>query len=192
MAGIKIKEEKILSKEHAVLKQLHFDIQKKDGDWERQVREVFDHGNAVTILLYNPDAKTILLTKQFRIATYVNGSKDGMLLETCAGLLEEGENPEEAVIREVEEETGYIISNVQKLFEAYSSPGAYSELVHYYAASYSPDQKQSDGGGLEEEGEEIRLVEMPFQQALSMISEGQIKDAKTILLLYYLQAKQLL
>jgi GDP-mannose pyrophosphatase NudK len=192
MAQIKLNDEKIIFEGHGTLKQLHFDLQKKDGEWETQTREVFDHGNAATILLYNRENKTVVLTKQFRIASYVNGNNNGMLVETCAGLLEEGEDPNETIIREVEEETGYVIKEVKKVFEAYTSPGAFTELVHYYIAPYTKEQKQAAGGGLEEEGEEVKVLELSFEAALQMVKRGEIKDAKTILLLYHLQLEQLI
>jgi nudix-type nucleoside diphosphatase (YffH/AdpP family) len=189
MAQIRIKEEKVIYDQHSVLKEFKFDIQKANGEWEEQKREVFDHGNAVTVLLYNKEKKTVVLTRQFRMATHVNGNAGGELLETCAGLLEEGETPETAVIREVEEETGYKISNVQKVCEAFTSPGAFSERVFFYVAPYTDGQKVAAGGGLEEEGEEVKVIEMDFKEALRKIESGGIIDAKTILLLYYLQTK---
>ena len=192
MAQVKIKDEKILSDDHFVLKRLEFEIQKKDGQWETQKREVYDHGNAVTVLLYNKEARTVVLTKQFRIATFVNGNSSGMLLETAAGLLEEGESPEDAMLREIKEETGYEISGVQKVYEAYSSAGSLSELIYFYVAPYTPQQKVEEGGGLAEEGEEVKIIEMPFDKAIQMIENGEIRDAKTIMLLQYAQLKNLL
>jgi GDP-mannose pyrophosphatase NudK len=189
MAQVKIKKEKVLSDEHTTLKSIEFDMQKKNGEWETQTREVFDHGNAATVLLYNPDEKTVLLTKQFRIATYVNGNSTGMLIETPAGLLEEGEAPEKTMIREIKEETGYDVNEVKKVYEAYSSAGAFTELIHFYVASYRKDQKVAKGGGLEEEGEEIKVMEVPFAQAFRMMESGEIKDAKTILLLLHAKVK---
>lgn len=192
MTAINIKEEKVIYKEHGVLKELQFDKKNKQGEWEEQTRVLFNHGNAATVLLYNQETKTILLTKQFRLASYVNGNKSGMLLEACAGLLEEGEEPEKTIIREIKEETGYQINEVQKITAAYSSPGAYTELVHYYIAPFTKDQKVAEGGGLEEEGEDVKVVEMPFEKALQQADNGEIKDAKTLLLLYYLKANGLM
>lgn len=192
MASVKIKHEEILSDEHTTLKRIDFDLQKKNGEWQEQSREVFDHGNAATVLLYNPDEKTIILTKQFRIATFVNGNPTGMLTETPAGLLEEGEAPEKTMIREIKEETGYEVTDLTKVYEAYSSAGAYTELIHFYVAPYRKEQKLAKGGGLEEEGEEIRVLEVPFNEAIQMLEKGEIKDAKTILLLLYAQLKGLL
>lgn len=189
MAQVKIKNEKVLSDEHTTLKSIEFDIQKKNGEQETQTREVFDHGNAATVLLCNSDEKTIILTKQFRIATYVNGNATGMLIETPAGLLEEGEAPEKTMIREIKEETGYEVESVQKVYEAYSSAGAFTELIHFYVAPYRKEQKVAKGGGLEEEGEEIRVMEVPFEQAFRMMESGEIKDAKTILLLLHAKVK---
>jgi GDP-mannose pyrophosphatase NudK len=191
MAQVKIKEEKILSDNHYILKEVQFDIQKKNGEWETQKREVFDHGNAVTALLYNTEKQTIILTQQFRVATYLNGNGSGMLTETPAGLLEGKEPPERAIIREIEEETGYEIPEVQKVFEAYSSAGSLTELVYYYVAPYTKAQKISKGGGLEEEGEELKILEIPFAEAVEMVERGQIKDAKTILLIQYALLKNL-
>jgi len=192
MAQVKITGEKILSDEYFKLKRVDFDIQKKNGEWENQQREVYDHGNAVTALLYNKEAGTVLLTKQFRIATYVNGNNNGMLTETCAGILEDGEAPDEAMIREIKEETGYAVSSVQKVYEAYTSAGSLNELLYFYVAPYTKDQKVEKGGGLEEEGEELRIIEMPFAEAIDRVEKGEIKDAKTIMLLQYAQLKQLL
>ena len=192
MAQVKIKGEKILSDEHYVLKRVEFDIQKKNGDWEEQKREVYDHGNAVTVLLYNKETRKVIFTRQFRIATYLNGNKDGMLLETPAGLLEDDESPEDAMIREIKEETGYEVSSVEKVFEAYSSAGSLTELIYFYVAPYTSTQKVEEGGGLEEEGEELTVVEMPFDKALQLVDSGDIRDAKTLLLLHYAQVKKLL
>lgn len=190
MANVQLKQEVILSQKRSVLKELHFDIQKKNGKWERQQREVFDHGNAVTALLYNEQTGNVVLIKQFRMASFINGNSTGMLLEACAGILEEGEEPEAAMKREIREETGFEIQALQKLFEAYSSPGAYTELVHYFLAPYTDSQKTAKGGGLEEEGEEVKVVEIPFAEACKMMQNGELKDAKTLLLLQYLQCAQ--
>ncbi len=191
MAQVKIKETKDIKEAHYSLKQINFDIQKKDGSWENQDREVYDHGNAVTALLYNREQRTVILTKQFRIATFLNGNPAGMLLEACAGLLEENENPDAAITREIEEETGYSIPEVQKVYEAYSSAGCLTELLHLYVAEYKKEQRVNKGGGLEEEGEEIRVVELPFDEAFEKLEKGEIKDAKTIMLLQYAKLKQL-
>jgi nudix-type nucleoside diphosphatase (YffH/AdpP family) len=187
MGNIRIKEEKIISDKFCVFKEIEFDLQKKTGEWETQKREVLSHGNAVTAILYNREQKTVLLTRQFRIATYVNGNSSGMLTETCAGLLENNEDPEAAAKREIEEETGYKITGLKKLYEAYSSAGVLTELVHYYLAYYTAGQKVSAGGGLEEEGEEVRVMEVPFEEAWRMTEKGELKDAKTILLLLHLK-----
>lgn len=185
MAQIRINESKVLSDEHYILKLINFDRQKKDGNWDNQKREVFDHGNAVTVLLYNKEKRTIILTRQFRIATYLNGNTSGMLTETCAGLLEENENPDDTVIREVKEETGYAITEVKRIYEAYTSAGSLTELLYLYVAPYTKEQKVEEGGGLAKEGEEIKVLEMLFDDAVQMMERGEIKDAKTIILLQY-------
>lgn len=191
MAQVRITNEKILSDEHYVLKRIDFDIQNKKGEWKSQKREVFSQGNAVTVLLYNPAEKTVLLAQQFRMPTYVNGNSSGMLIEVPAGMLEKDERPEDAIVREIKEETGYEVSKVEKVLEAYSSAGSLTEKIYYYIAAYSKDQKVSEGGGLEEEGEELDVMEIPFAQALKMIESREIQDAKTIILLQYAALKGL-
>lgn len=192
MPEVRITNETILSNEQSTLKRYDYETKNRKGEWKPQQREVFDHGNAATVLLYNPDEKTVLLTKQFRLATYVNGNPSGMLVETPAGLLEEGEAPEETMLREIKEETGYDVKQVQKVYEAYSSAGAFTELIHFYIAPYNKEQKVEKGGGLEEENEEITVLEVLFAEALRMLDSGEIKDLKTIMLLHYAQAKGLL
>lgn len=191
MAKVDITQNKVLSDKKYTLTEVHFEMEKKDGSREAQHREVFDHGNAATVLMYNKAARTIILTRQFRIATYVNGNATGMLLETPAGLLEEGEEPADTMLREIKEETGYAIEQVQKIYEAYTSAGSVTELLYLYIAEYRKDQKVEKGGGLEEEGEEITVVEMSFDEAKQMLEEGKIRDAKTILLLQYAVLKGL-
>lgn len=185
-------KETVLSDEHYTLKRYDFELKNRKGEWKEQRREVFDHGNAATVLLYNPVEKTVVLTRQFRIATHVNGNPGGMLVETPAGLLEENEPPEETMRREIKEETGYEVQELQKIYEAYSSAGAYTEIIHFYVARYSKEQKVEKGGGLEEEGEEVNVMEVPFDEALRMLEAGEIRDLKTIALLHYAQVKRLL
>jgi len=192
MAEVKLKNTEILSDAHYLLKKVSFDLKKKDGTWETQEREVYHHGNAATALLYNKAQRTIILTRQFRVPTYLNGNPTGMLLETCAGLLEEGEDPDETIIREIKEETGYAIDAVQKIYEAYTSAGSLTELLYLYIAEYKKEQKVSTGGGLPDEGEEIKIVELDFDEALQLMDSGGIKDVKTILLLQYARLKQIL
>ncbi|HZG25959.1 MAG TPA: GDP-mannose pyrophosphatase NudK [Chitinophagaceae bacterium] len=187
---INIKDIKILSDDHYILKKVTFDYKKKNGESEQKNLEVYDRGNAATVLLYNVQNRTVILLKQFRLPAFMNGSASGMLLETCAGLLED-DSPEECVKRETEEETGYKISKVQKVFDVYMSPGSVTELLHFFVAEYSNDMKVNEGGGLEGE-EDIEVLEIPFDQALSMIESGEIQDAKTILLLQYAQLRKLL
>lgn len=188
---IKIKNTEILSDNWYTLKKVTFSIEKKDGSEETQSREAYDRGNGAVILLYNVAHKTIILTRQFRLPTYINGNTDGMLIEACAGLLD-NDRPEECIKRETEEETGYKISEVQKVFEAYMSPGSVTEILHFFIAEYSNEMKITDGGGLEEEGENIEVLELSFEEALDMIDKGNIKDAKTIMLIQYLRLKNIL
>lgn len=176
----------ILASSWAVLKKLTYEYQKDDGTWEQQTREAYDRGNGVTILLCNPHKDTVLLTRQFRIPTYLNGNPDGHLIETPAGKLED-ENPEDCIKREVLEETGYKVDKVTKIFEAYMSPGSVTELIHFYTGEYSDEMKMTAGGGNIDEQENIQVMETPFKEALQMVREGKIKDAKTMMLLQYAQ-----
>ncbi|RKS25245.1 nudix-type nucleoside diphosphatase (YffH/AdpP family) [Flavobacterium endophyticum] len=189
--AIKIKSSEILSDNWYILKKIVFDYQKKDGSWETQSREVYDRGNGATILLYNKIQKTVILIRQFRMPTFVNGNETGMVIEACAGLLEE-ENAEECIKRETEEETGYSLTEVRKVFQAYMSPGSVTEIIHFFVAEYSKDMKVSEGGGLSTEHENIDVLEIPFEKAMQMIENGEIKDAKTIMLLQYAKINNLL
>lgn len=190
---VQITEEKLLSDNWYILKRYTFNYLGKNGKWTTQQREAYDRGNGATILLYNPQANTVILTRQFRLPTFVNGNCDGspssgMLIETCAGLLDD-EHPDDAIRRETEEETGYRISSVQKVMEAYMSPGSVTEKLFFYIAQYSADTERDAGGGIDEE--EIDILELPFQEAVAMMERGEIMDGKTIMLLQYLRLEQL-
>lgn len=180
-----IKKE-LLSDNWYSLNKVTFEYQREDGEWETQIREAYDRGNGAAILLYNTKKGKVVLTKQFRMPTYLNGNKDGMMVEVCAGLLEKG-NAEETIKMEVEEETGYKIDKVEKVFEAYMSPGSVTEILHFFIGEYEDAMKVSDGGGAEDETENIEVLELDFTEALDMIKSGEIKDAKTIMLLQYAQ-----
>ena len=181
---ITIQKTELLSNNWYLLNKVTFDYKMGEQDSETQVREVYDRGNGAVILLYNSTNKTVVLTKQFRLPTYLNGNTSGMVIEACAGLLD-AENPEECIIRETEEETGYRLSSVKKVFQSYMSPGSVTEILHFFIGEYQPNMKVSDGGGLAEEHENIEVLEFPFQEAYQMIASGEIIDAKTIMLLQY-------
>ena len=185
---IRLHEPVILSDNWYTLRKFTFDYQRKNDTWETQSREAYDRGNGATILLHNPAADTVILTRQFRLPTFVNGNPTGMLIETCAGLLDD-EHPDAAILRETEEETGYQLTAVQKVMEAYMSPGSVTERLFFYLAEYSPATEQRGGGGIEEE--EIEVLELPLLQALNMVTTGEIQDGKTIMLLQYLRLQQL-
>lgn len=189
--NVKIIEEKVLSNNWYVLKKIIFDYRNKQGEWQTQAREAYDRGNGATILLYNKENQTVVLTEQFRMPTYVNGNESGMLIEACAGLLDK-DNPEDCIRRETEEETGYRIGEVKKVFEAYMSPGSVTEILYFFVAEYSKAMKVNDGGGAEDEQENIDVLEMNFQKAIEMINTGEIKDGKTIMLLQYAKINGLL
>jgi len=182
---------KVLSDNWYTLNRIDFDYQLKNGDWVRQSRESYDRGNGACILLYNTSKKTIVLIKQFRMPSYVNGNESGMMIEVCAGLLD-GDDPETCIIKETEEETGYKIKNVKKVFESYMSPGAVTEIIHFFVAEYDEKMRVSEGGGLEIEHEDIEVLEFDFETTLKMIENGEIKDAKTIMLLQYAKVQNLM
>jgi nudix-type nucleoside diphosphatase (YffH/AdpP family) len=184
--NIKIKQTDLLSDNWYILNKVTFDFLRKDGKWVTQKREVYDRGNGAGILLYNLEQKTIILTRQFRLPAYLNGSETGMMIEVCAGMLDQ-DHPEQCIIREAEEETGYRVKSVQKIMETYMSPGAITEILHLFIGEYDASMKVHEGGGLEHEQEEIEVIEMPFEDAYKMIATGEIKDAKTIILLLYAQ-----
>lgn len=189
-AEVRITDSKVLSDDWYTLKKFTFDLRRQNGEWQRQNREVYDRGNGATILLYNRAKQTVVLTRQFRFPVFINGHEDN-LIEAAAGLLD-NMDPERRIKAEAEEETGYRIENVQKIFEAYMSPGSVTEKLYFYIAEYHADDKVSQGGGLEDEGEDIEVLELTIDEALSAIESGVIVDAKTIMLLYHVALKGIL
>lgn len=187
---VRILDTKVLSDNWYVLKKVTFEYQHKNGNWLTQSREAYDRGNGATILLYNKEQKTVILTRQFRLPTYINGNADGMLIEACAGLLDM-DNPEDCIRRETEEETGFKIHDVKKVFEAYMSPGSVTEILYFFVAEYTKEMRTSEGGGVDEH-EDIDVLELPFDSAYRMIETGELKDAKTIMLLQYVKLHNLL
>jgi GDP-mannose pyrophosphatase NudK len=181
---IKIKEKKVLSNNWYTLNKITFDYQTKKGEWIEQSREAYDRGNGAVILLYNVSKKTVILTRQFRMPTYLNGNESGMMVEACAGLLD-ADDPLTAIIRETEEETGYQLTHVEKVYEAYMSPGSVTEILYFFIAEYSDKTIKNEGGGID--NEDIDVLEMTIDYAFEMIKTGEIKDAKTIMLLQYLK-----
>jgi len=187
---IKIKQTDLLSDNWYLLNKVTFDYQRNDNTIQTQIREVYDRGNGAAILLYNSIQKTVILTRQFRLPSFLNGNDTGMMIEVCAGLLDK-DHPEQCIIRETEEETGYRITTVHKVFETYMSPGAVTEILYCFVGEYNASMKVSDGGGIEREQEEIEVIEMPFVEAYKMIETGEIKDAKTVMLLQYAKINSL-
>ena len=181
---VKILKEEILSKAWSTLTKYTLAYRRENGKIETQYREVHHTGNGTCVLLINKNTENIILVKQFRIATLVNGHKDGFIYEACAGLVEQ-KDPEGTIIKEIQEETGIRLDKVKHLYNAYSTPGAKTEKVSFYIAEYTDEMKNADGGGLEEEQEEIEIVEMSFVKAYEMIATGEIEDLKTISLLQY-------
>ncbi|WP_339657231.1 GDP-mannose pyrophosphatase NudK [uncultured Maribacter sp.] len=174
----------ILSDNWYTLNKYTFEYQRPDGSWETQQREAYDRGNGAAILLYNTKKGSVVLTKQFRMPTYVNGNDDGMMIEVCAGLLD-GDDPADCVRKETEEETGYKISNVKKVMQTYMSPGSVTEILYLFVGEYDESMKVSEGGGAENETENIEVLELDFEKAMDMITTGDINDSKTIMLLQY-------
>lgn len=179
---VELLKTEVLSDNWYVLRKVTFRLRKRDGSWEVQSREAYDRGNGATILLYDRARQTVVLTRQFRLPTYVNGNASGMLIEACAGLLD-NDAPEACIAREAFEETGYEIRNPRKVMQAYMSPGSVTEILHFFVAEYSHAQRRNDGGGVEEE--DIEVMELSFDDALSGIASGEIRDGKTIMLLQY-------
>jgi GDP-mannose pyrophosphatase NudK len=189
--NVKIIKTEILSDNWYTLKKITYEYLKNNGTKQTQTREAYDRGNGATILLFNKEQRTVILTKQFRLPTFINGNTSGMLIEACAGLLDQ-DNPEDCIRRETEEETGYKIKDVRKIFEAYMSPGSVTEILYFFIAEYSSSMKISAGGGIEKEEENIEVLELNFDEAINMLKSGEIKDAKTIMLLQYIKLNNLL
>ncbi|WP_029593252.1 NUDIX domain-containing protein [Franconibacter pulveris] len=176
--------ETLLSDNWYTLKKYRFELLRRDGNWQQQEREAYDRGNGAAILLYNKDKKTVVLTRQFRFPVYLN-DRHGMLIEAAAGLLD-NLSPQERIKAEAQEETGFRVSHVEKVFEAYMSPGSVTEKLYFFIAEYSERDRSSNGGGVAEEGEDIEVLEWPFARALEAIRTGEIEDGKTIMLLQHL------
>lgn len=186
---VRILNKEVLSANWYKLYKYTYALIDKTGHELVQSREAYDRGNGATILLYNPPKRTVILTRQFRLPTLVNGNESGMLTEACAGLLDL-DNPEECIRRETEEETGYRIEHVRKIFDLYMSPGSVTEILHFFVGEYSRDQKVSEGGGVDED-EQIEVLELDFDKAFQMINTGEIRDAKTVVLLQYAKLNNL-
>ena len=180
---IRVKDVRLLSDNWYTLKATTFEWRRRDGTWQTQQRETYDRGNAAVILPYNPERRTVVLVKQFRYPAYVNGY-DELMIEAVAGLLDD-ESPENRIRAEAEEEAGYRLRDVRKIFESFMSPGSVTEKLHFFVAEYEPDMKVGDGGGLQDEGEDIEVIEPTIDEALAMIADGRIVDGKTIMLLQY-------
>jgi len=180
---IRVKNVRVLSDNYATVTETTFDYRRADGEWQTQTRETYDRGNCATVLPYNLKQRSVILVRQFRYPAYVNGYDD-LLIEAAAGVLD-GETPEVRIRAEAEEETGYRLGEIRKIFEAFSSPGSITEKLHFFVAEYDPSMRIGGGGGLAEEGEDIEVLELPIDQALAMIADGRIVDAKTIMLLQY-------
>ncbi|WP_417642689.1 NUDIX domain-containing protein [Enterobacter kobei] len=176
--------EELLSDNWYILKKYTFELQRSDGVWQTQSREAYDRGNGAAILLYNKAKGTVVLTRQFRLPVYINGH-DGLLIEAAAGLLDDA-SPEARIIAEAEEETGFHVTAVEKVFEAYMSPGSVTEKLYFFIAEYSDADRSGQGGGLADEGEDIQVLEWPYEKALAAIRSGEIQDAKTIMLIQHL------
>jgi GDP-mannose pyrophosphatase NudK len=190
MKNAEIINSEVLSDNWYVLRKYRYRF-RRSGEWVVREREAYDRGNGATILLYNRERATVVLTRQFRLPTFVNGNATGMLIEACAGLLDR-DQPEVAIRRETQEETGYQLGVVEKVFEAYMSPGSVTEILYFFIAEYTPLMKVEAGGGLEHEEEEIEVLELPFARAWEMMERGEIRDGKTIMLLQHIRLKGIL
>ncbi|AOX65699.1 GDP-mannose pyrophosphatase [Curtobacterium sp. BH-2-1-1] len=179
-----VRDVEVVSDGWHVLRRTTLDVRRRDGRWDRQHRETYDRGNGAAVLPHDPERDTVLLTRQFRWPAYVNGHPDGMLVEAAAGLLDE-DDPETAVRREAAEELGIRLGTVTKVFDAFMSPGSVTERVHGYVGAYTPADLVEAGGGLEDEGEDIEVLELPLDEALAMVADGRVADGKTIMLLQW-------
>src|SRR5471030_54975 len=186
---VRITSQKLLSDNWYVLKKYEFELRRRDGTWQAQTREVYDRGNGATILLYNRARRTVVLIRQFRMPVFVNGH-DGLLIESAAGLLD-NVSPEERIRLEAEEETGYRVGSIEKIYEAFMSPGSVTERIHFFIGEYQAADRVGEGGGLIDEGEDIEVLELSFEQALAMVQSGEIVDGKTIMLLQHLELRML-
>ena len=180
---VRVRKVEVLSDDWYLLKKTTFDYLRNNGEWQTQSRETYDRGNGATILLYNQQKRSVILTRQFRYPVFVNGHH-GLLIEAPAGLLDQT-SPEERIKAETEEETGYCVHTVRKVFEAYMSPGSVTEKLHFFVAEYAANDQVGDGGGVHSEGEDIEVLELKLDQALAMIEQGEITDGKTIMLLQF-------
>lgn len=187
---VKITKTEILADDWYTYKKISFDLEIEKNQWESQTREVLDRGDGATILLFNKSKRTVILTRQFRLPTYLNRHETGMMIEACAGSIE-AESALENILRETEEETGYKIHNAQKIFESYMSPGAVTEILHFFVAEYDDSMRVNSGGGNPDETEHIEVLELSFLEAIQMMRKGEISDAKTIMLLQYAQINDL-
>jgi len=188
---VTILKTEVLSANWYTLRKITYSYLQQDGSSKTVSREAYDRGNGAVILLYNTVVGKVILTRQFRLPTFINGNATGMLIEACAGLLD-NDNPEECIKRETEEETGYRVTDVKKIFEAYMSPGSVTEILHFFIAAYSKTMKVGNGGGLADEEEDIEVLELPINDAMEMINTGEIRDAKTIMLLQYIKLQHIL
>lgn len=177
-------DEQLLSDNWYVLKKYTFELRRQDGSWQQQSREAYDRGHGATILLYSREKKTVVLTRQFRLPVYLHDN-NGYLIEAAAGLLDNA-SPEQRIIAEAEEETGFKVAQPEKIFEAFMSPGSVTEKLYFFIAEYSENDRSGQGGGLAEEGEDIEVLEWPLKKALDAIRSGEIQDGKTIMLLQHL------
>jgi len=184
---VRIKEIQTLSQAKGKLMSVTFEQRRRNGVWQQRKREIYDNGNSAVILPYDADRGTVLLTRQLRLPIYL---QDGAAssVEACAGKLD-GEKAEKRIMKEMEEELGYQIKKVERLFELYASPAAIMEKIEYFTCAYSPADKVSEGGGLAEEGEDIEVIETTLEQAAAMVAAGEIIDVKTVVLIQYLQER---
>jgi|SRR5689334_4897856 len=184
---VRVKDVRLLSDNHYILKTTTFDWRRNNGEWQTQHRETYDRGNGAVLLPYHLKQRTIILVRQFRYPAYVNGHDD-LMIEAIAGLLD-GAEPEAQIRAEAEEESGYVLHDVRKVFESFMSPGAVTEKLHFFVSAYEPEMRIGAGGGNAHEGEDIEVMELSFDEALAMIGDGRIVDAKTIMLLQYAALK---
>jgi GDP-mannose pyrophosphatase NudK len=184
---VQINDVEILAHNKGKLVSVSYQQRRRDGEQQRRKREIYDNGNSAVVLPYDPERKTVLLTRQLRLPIFM---QDGIerAVEACAGKLD-GEQAEQRIVKEMQEELGFRITKVERLFELYVSPAAIMEKISFFTCAYSPADKVSEGGGLKEEGEDIEVVETTLEEAAAMIANGEIVDAKTVVLVQYLRSR---
>jgi nudix-type nucleoside diphosphatase (YffH/AdpP family) len=174
----------VLSDQHYVLRRAEYDFRRRDGHWQRQIRESYDIGDGAAVLPVDPVRGTVILIRQFRWPLFERG-ESGFAVEAIAGKLD-GDDPLACVVKEAREEAGITILEPRCVLSCFMSPGAVKEELSLFAARYDARAARQKGGGAGAEGEDIEVLEIPLSEAQAMVEAGMIRDAKTVILLQWL------